>query len=182
MSRKIGVSYDDYEDLISREFARRVAHETQQCRTNRGTPVRPDGTAATAWWSFGRVCGATPDGRLSGEPFNDGSVSPPAGKDVKGPTAVLKSVAKVDPLITWNQLFNQSVTPDYLRGHNAKVFAQYLKTFGDLGIHHVQFTTVDREMLLDAQKHPEKYPTYRCGWRALQWRPPKRSRMRGWNI
>ncbi|RLB32745.1 MAG: hypothetical protein DRH20_14370 [Deltaproteobacteria bacterium] len=144
--------------------------------------MRPDGTAATAWWSFGRVCGATPDGRLSGDPFNDGSVSPPAGKDVKGPTAVLKSVAKVDPLITWNQLFNQSVPPDYLRGHNAKVFAQYLKTFGDLGIHHVQFTTVDREMLLDAQKHPEKYPTYRCGWRALQWRPPKRSRMRGWNI
>jgi len=110
------VSYDDYEDLISREFARRVAHETQQCRTNRGTPVRPDGTAATAWWSFGRVCGAMPDGRLSGDPFNDGSVSPPAGKDVKGPTAVLKSVAKVDPLITWNQLFNQSVPPDYLSG------------------------------------------------------------------
>jgi len=150
---------DDYVDLISRELARRISQETQRCRTNRGTPVIPDGTAATAWWSFGRICAATPDGRSAGDPFNDGSISPTAGKDRKGPTAVLKSVAKVDPLVSWNQLFNQSVMPDYLTGHNAQLFAQYLKTFGDLGIHHIQFTTVNREMLEDAQVNPGKYPT-----------------------
>ena len=150
---------DDYVDLISRELGRRFSEETQKCRTNRDTPVIADGTAATAWWSFGRICGATPDGRHAGDPFNDGSVSPTAGADHKGPTAVLKSVAKVDPLITCNQLFNQTVMPDYLKGHNAQLFAQYLKTFADLGIHHIQFTTVDRETLEDAQKHPGKYST-----------------------
>ena len=150
---------DDYVDLISRELARRFNEETRRCRTNRDTPVIPDGTAATAWWSFGRICGATPDGRLAGDPFNDGSVSPMAGRDQRGPTAVLKSVSKVDPLITWNQLFNQTVMPDHLKGNNAQLFAQYLKTFGDLGIHHIQFTTVNRDMLEDAQIHPEKHPT-----------------------
>jgi len=150
---------DDYVDLISRELGRRFSEETRKCRTNRDTPVIADGTAATAWWSFGRICGATPDGRHAGDPFNDGSVSPTAGADHKGPTAVLKSVAKVDPLITCNQLFNQTVMPDYLKGHNAQLFAQYLKTFADLGIHHIQFTTVDRETLEDAQKHPGKYST-----------------------
>jgi len=150
---------DDYVDLISRELARRFNEETRRCRTNRDTPVIPDGTAATAWWSFGRICGATPDGRLAGDPFNDGSVSPMAGRDQRGPTAVLKSVSKVDPLITWNQLFNQTVMPDHLKGNNAQLFAQYLKTFGDLGIHHIQFTTVSRDMLEDAQIHPEKHST-----------------------
>jgi len=61
-----------------------------------------------------------------------------AGMDRKGPTAVLKSVSKVDPLITWNQLFNQSFMPQYLVGRNAEIFAQYLKTYADLGIHHIQ--------------------------------------------
>lgn len=150
---------DDYVDLITRELGKKIADETMSCKTNRDTPVIPDGTASTAWWSFGRICPATPDGRKCSEAFNDGSISPMAGRDKKGPTAVLNSVAKVDPLISWNQLFNQSIMPDYLEGHNAELFAAYLKTFGDLGIHHIQFTSVNKDMLLDAQKNPEKHPT-----------------------
>lgn len=149
---------DDYVDLLSLEFASRISEETMKCKTNLGSSVVPDGTASTAWWSFGRVCAATADGRLAGDPFNDGTISPMTGRDKKGPTAVLKSVAKVDPMKTWNHLFNQTVVPEYLRGHNAELFAQYLKTFGDLGIHHIQFTTVGRDLLRDAQKHPENYP------------------------
>ncbi|MBU2644341.1 hypothetical protein KKI24_06495 [bacterium] len=150
---------DDYVDLISRELGKRFAEETMKCRTNLGSPVIPDGTASTAWWMFGRICPATPDGRTIGEAFNDGSVSPMASRDKKGPTAVLNSVAKVDPLISWNQLFNQSIMPQFLTGHNAELFAAYLKTFGDLGIHHIQFTSVGRDTLLDAQQNPDKYPT-----------------------
>jgi len=150
---------DDYADLTSSQVACRIEEETSKCKTNWGTSVHVDGTAATAWWSFGRVCGPTADGRMSGDPFNDGTISPMAGRDKKGPTAVLKSVAKVDPLKSWNQLFNQSFMPQYLVGHNAEVFAQYLKTFADMGIHHIQFSTVNRETLEDAQNHPEKYPT-----------------------
>jgi formate C-acetyltransferase len=150
---------DDYADLTSREVARRIEEETSKCKTNWDTSVHVDGTAATAWWSFGRVCCATPDGRMSGDPFNDGTISPMAGRDKKGPTAVLRSVAKVDPLKSWNHLFNQSFMPQFLVGHNAEAFAQYLKTFADMGIHHIQFSTVNRETLEDAQQHPEKYPT-----------------------
>jgi pyruvate formate-lyase/glycerol dehydratase family glycyl radical enzyme len=149
---------DDYVDLLSLEFAKRVSEETMKCKTNLGSPVIPDGTASTAWWSFGRVCAATADGRLAGDPFNDGTISPMTGRDKKGPTAVLKSVSKVDPMKTWNHLFNQTVVPEYLTGHNAELFAQYLKTFADLGIHHIQFTTVGRDLMHDAQKHPEAYP------------------------
>jgi len=79
---------DDTVDLISRELGRRFAEETMKCRTNLGTPVIPDGTASTAWWMFGRICPATPDGRMMGDAFNDGSISPMAGRDKKGPTAV----------------------------------------------------------------------------------------------
>jgi formate C-acetyltransferase len=150
---------DDYVDLVSREFGERITQETMKCKTTLGSPCVPDGTAATAWWSFGRVCGATPDGRVAGDAFNDGSISPMGGCDKKGPTAVLNSVAKVDPLTTWNHLLNQTIMPQYLSGPNAKKFGQYLKTSMDLGIHHIQFTTVDQEMLCDAQEHPEKYPT-----------------------
>lgn len=150
---------DDYVDLISRELGKRFADETMSCKTNLDSPVIPDGTASTAWWMFGRISPATPDGRTMCEAFNDGSISPMASRDKKGPTAVLNSVAKVDPMISWNQLFNQSIMPQYLTGHNAQLFAAYLKTFGDLGIHHVQFTSVDRDTLLDAQQNPEKYPT-----------------------
>ena len=65
----------------------------------------------------------------------------------------------MDPLDTCNQLFNQTIMPGYLSGHNAELFAQYLKTFADMGVHHIQFTTVDRDMLVDAQEHPENYPS-----------------------
>lgn len=148
---------DDYVDSITSELARRISEDVRKCKTNRGTPVTADGTAATGWWSLGRVCAATPDGRMAGEALHDGTISPMAGRDKKGPTAVLKSVSKIDPLITWNHLLNQSFMPQYLLNHNAELFAQYLKTFGDLGIHHIQFTTVGREILEDAQKYPEKY-------------------------
>ena len=59
--------------------------------------------------------------------------------------------------------------PQYLVGHNAELFAQYLKTWADLGIHHIQFSIVGRETLLDAQKHPEKYANLMvrvCGYSA----------------
>jgi formate C-acetyltransferase len=71
--------------------------------------------------------------------------------------------------MTWNHLFNQSFMPAYLAGHNAELFAQYLKTYGDLKIHHIQFSVVSRETLVDAQMNPEKYATLTvrvCGFSA----------------
>ncbi len=148
---------DDYVDLISRNLGKMIMTETMKCKTNLGTPCIPDGTVASAFWFLGKGCESTPDGRKARETLHDGSVSPVGGRDKKGPTAVLNSVSKVDPLISWNHLLNQSFMPQYLKGHNADAFAQYLKTWADLGIHHIQFNAVGREVLEDAQNNPEKY-------------------------
>ncbi|MFX0005542.1 MAG: pyruvate formate lyase family protein [Candidatus Hermodarchaeota archaeon] len=148
---------DDYVDSISRRLGKMIMEETMKCKTNLGTPCIPDGTVASAFWFLGKGCEATPDGRKARETLHDGSISPVGGRDKKGPTAVLKSVSKVDPLISWNHLLNQSFMPQYLKGHNAEVFAQYLKTWADLGIHHIQFNAVGKEVLEDAQQNPEKY-------------------------
>lgn len=160
---------DDYVDLISREVGKRLTEEARNCKTYLGDPLYIDGTVASAFWLHGNTCPATPDGRKDRETFHDGSVSPVGGRDRKGPTAVLRSVSKVDPLVTWNHLFNQSFMPQYLSGHNAEVFAQYLKTYGDMGVHHIQFSIVDRDTLEDAQAHPEKHTDLMvrvCGYSA----------------
>jgi len=148
---------DDYVDSISSEIGKRITIETMKCKTNYGTPCIPDGTVASAFWFLGKGCEATPDGRKARETLHDGSISPVQGRDQKGPTAVLNSVSKVDPVSSWNHLLNQSFMPQYLKGHNAEVFAQYLKTWADLGIHHIQFNAVGKEILEEAQKNPEKY-------------------------
>ena len=116
------------------------------------------------------TCLATPDGRKNGDTFHDGSISPMGGKDQNGPTAAIRSVAKVNPLQTFNPLFNQSFMPEYLTGRNAKTFAQYLKTCTDLGLHHIQFSVVDKETLQDAQSHPEDHTNLMvrvCGYSAF---------------
>jgi NADH-quinone oxidoreductase subunit N len=71
-----------------------------------------------------------------------------------GPTAVLASCAKIKPL---NQLLNQKFLPQFLEGENKNQFINYLRTWCDLGVPHIQFNVVDRATLLDAQKHPEKH-------------------------
>lgn len=81
-----------------------------------------------------------------------------AGMDTQGPTAILKSLSKIDPQRAHDLLLNQRFMPQYLEGENKKLFAQYLKTWHDLGVYHVQFNVVNRDDLLDAQAHPERYP------------------------
>jgi formate C-acetyltransferase len=100
---------------------------------------------------------ATPDGRKAKEPLHDGSVSPVQGQDKKGPSAVLNSVGKIDPLLSCNHLFNQRFAPQFMEGENREIFTQYLKTWSDLGIHHIQFNVIDPKTLRDAQQHPEKH-------------------------
>jgi pyruvate-formate lyase len=89
--------------------------------------------------------------------FSDGTVSPAPGTDKKGPTAVLNSVAKIDPMLTFNHLFNQRWEPEFLKGDNRSKFVAYLRTFVNKGIHHVQGNVIDDAVLRDAQVHPENY-------------------------
>ncbi|MFH1623837.1 MAG: pyruvate formate lyase family protein, partial [Pseudomonadota bacterium] len=118
---------DDYVDLIARDLYYRIAEETKKYKTYHGTPAFIDGSIASAPYSFAIGTWATPDGRRAGDAFHDGTISPETGMDTRGPTAALKSIAKVDPLKSWNHLYNQSFTGQFLRGENAAIFADYLK-------------------------------------------------------
>ena len=116
-----------------------------------------DGSIAGSHYSSGRSTWALPDGKREGriEPYADGTISPAAGTDRKGPTAVIKSMGKVDP--PYSQTANQKFLPQFLEGDNKEKFAAYLRTWAELGGWHIQFNVVDRETLLDAQMHPEKH-------------------------
>jgi formate C-acetyltransferase len=106
---------------------------------------------------FGSVVGATPDGRASGQPLSEG-VSPVQGADQAGPTAVLKSAAKIDHLRTGGTLLNQKFTPDFLADDGGLEKVMHLvRSYFSMDGHHVQFNVVTVETLREAQRHPEKY-------------------------
>ncbi len=148
---------DDYVDQIAVEVHHRTGRELGKFITYPGVPATWDGSVVVSSYTFAHDTGATPDGRMDGEAFHDGTISPAQGQDVRGPTAVLRSVSKIDPLLSCNHLLNQRWTPQFLEGKNRETFANYLKTWADLGIHHVQFNVINKERLLDAQKYPEKH-------------------------
>jgi pyruvate formate-lyase/glycerol dehydratase family glycyl radical enzyme len=106
---------------------------------------------------FGRVVGATPDGRLAGEPLSEG-ISPVQGMDRRGPTAVMNSALKIDHLKTGGTLLNQKFTPDFFRDERSiRKLTQLIRGYFRRDGHHVQFNVVSAATLRDAQKHPEKY-------------------------
>jgi pyruvate formate-lyase/glycerol dehydratase family glycyl radical enzyme len=106
---------------------------------------------------FGSVTGATPDGRLAGTPLSEG-VSPVQGADHKGPTAVIRSVAKMDHVRTGGTLLNQKFTPQVLATDDGlDKLVQLIRTYFRLDGHHIQFNVVDAATLRQAQLHPEQY-------------------------
>ena len=106
---------------------------------------------------FGSVCGATPDGRRAWTPLSEG-ISPVQGADRKGPTAVLKSAAKMDHARTGGTLLNQKFTPQLLKDEaGLDMLVQLVRTYFKLDGHHIQFNVVDADTLRAAQLHPEQY-------------------------
>jgi formate C-acetyltransferase len=106
---------------------------------------------------FGSVIGATPDGRQAGTPLSEG-ISPVQGADRRGPTAVLRSAAKMDHALTGGTLLNQKFTPQIL-GDDAGLtkLVQLIRTYFKLDGHHIQFNVVDADTLRAAQHKPEQY-------------------------
>jgi trans-4-hydroxy-L-proline dehydratase len=106
---------------------------------------------------FGKVTGATADGRRAGEPLSEG-ISPVQGMDRLGPTAVIRSAAKMDHLRTGGTLLNLKFTPQILADDEGVTqFAHLVRSYFKLDGHHVQFNVVDAATLRDAQRHPEQY-------------------------
>lgn len=149
---------DDYVDLLARDSIIRSTEVMQSFKNIYGGHFLLDGTSGSRYWDYSGLTGATPDGRKDRDVFNDGTISPTVGTDKQGPTAVLKSVGKVDHVRSFNHLFNQKLAPQFLTEEYQDTFAAYLKTWADLGIHHIQFNVIDKQILQDAQKHPDKYP------------------------
>jgi formate C-acetyltransferase len=106
---------------------------------------------------FGRMTGASADGRKAGQPLSEG-VSPVQGADRKGPTAVIKSVSKMDHIRTGGTLLNQKFTPQILADEGGlRNLGHLVRSYFKLNGHHIQFNVVSAATLRDAQKHPENY-------------------------
>lgn len=152
---------DDYVDDIFNYISLKVQEIfLRKCDPFTGRQPRLARPAAASHVPFGEVVGALPNGRKAGTPINDAALSPMAGADVKGPTAVINSATKVNHAweeqggITLNMKFSRPLLET--RENLAKVLA-LIKTFFDRGGWHIQFNIVSAEDLLDARKHPEKW-------------------------
>jgi formate C-acetyltransferase len=106
---------------------------------------------------FGKMLGASANGRFAGMPESDGT-SPSHGADRRGPTAVVKSLAKMDQFKSGGTLLNQKFLPSVLAGEEGLgKLAALIRTYFRLDGHHIQFNVVDAETLRDAQEHPDNY-------------------------
>jgi formate C-acetyltransferase len=106
---------------------------------------------------FGSVCGATPNGRFAHFAISDGT-SPAHGSDSHGPTAVIKSLGKLDQTKSGGTLLNMRFVPALLRREeDQKKLASLIRTYFKFGGHHIQFNIVDTATLHDAQQHPDEY-------------------------
>lgn len=106
---------------------------------------------------FGKVMGATPNGRLAGRSISDGT-SPSHGADTHGPSAVIKSLSKLDQIKSGGTLLNLRFLPSLLkRDEDIAKLAHLIRSYFSLGGHHVQFNIVDTATLYAAQENPEDY-------------------------
>ena len=145
-------------DYFAREVAYTYTKPLQKYNNPRGGKFQAGLYPVSANVPLGGQTGATPDGRYAHTPVADG-VSPSAGKDVKGPTAAATSVSRLDHFIVSNgTLFNQKFHPSALSGREGlEKFVALIRGYFDQKGMHMQFNVVDRQTLLDAQEHPEKY-------------------------
>jgi formate C-acetyltransferase len=126
-------------------------------KTTKGGEYHIDMLPTTCHIYFGSVTAATPDGRRAWSPLSEG-ISPVQGADRRGPTAVLKSAAKMDHTRTGGTLLNQKFTPSLLADDaGLDALVQLVRSYFRLGGHHIQFNVVDAATLRKAQKNPEQY-------------------------
>ncbi|WP_395313452.1 formate C-acetyltransferase [Enterobacter sp. ECC-219] len=155
---KYGNDIDDV-DNISAELLRHYCKEVEKYRNPRGGQFTPGSYTVSAHVPLGAVVGATPDGRFAGEQLADGGLSPMLGQDMQGPTAVLKSVSKLDNYLLSNgTLLNVKFTPATLEGDTGlQKLADFLRAFTQLKLQHIQFNVVNAETLREAQRRPQDF-------------------------
>ena len=149
---------DPYVDGIYREMMQFIAKNVQTWPDARGGTYSFNVHSQTVNVSHGAVCGATPDGRRAGEAFCD-NASPMMGRDMKGPTATVKSVASMGQASFHDgALFNLRFDPKGVQGEKGLASIEgVIKTYFQNGGEHIQINVVDDETLRAAQRTPEKY-------------------------
>lgn len=149
---------DDYADSIAVQVYNDLFH------TIDGKPnIKPGGKyhmnmlSTTCHVYFGKVLGASPNGRLAGKSISDGT-SPSHGADTHGPSAVIKSLSKLDQTKSGGTLLNQRFLPSLVKkDEDVKKLGHLIRSYFTLGGHHIQFNIVDTATLLAAQACPEDY-------------------------
>ncbi len=148
---------DGYADDLAVLTQQIFCGEVEKHRDLQGARYWVDLLPTTAHIALGETTGATPDGRRARTPLSEG-VSPVQGHDRRGPTAVARSIAKLDHARTNGTLLNMKVSPDCLKtDSDLHKLAALIRGYFDQGGHHVQFNIVDRAVLEDAMANPEKY-------------------------
>jgi formate C-acetyltransferase len=153
---KYGNDDDDADQVLTEVFE--AYHTAVTGKPNaRGGVYRINLLPTTCHVYFGEITGALPDGRKAAMPFSEG-ISPVQGADHCGPTAVLKSAAKMDHLKTGGTLLNQKFLPDFLKSDKGITsLVALIRSYFKMDGHHIQFNVVDKATLQKAQQHPENY-------------------------
>ena len=148
---------DDYVDSLAHDIVEMFADELEKHHNERGVPYAANMIPTTTHIWFGDLTGATPDGRRSQTPQSEG-ISPVQGMDRQGPTAVIRSMSRLDHARCSGTLLNMKFHPSALSGDQGlQKFSQLIRTYFKLGGHHMQFNVLSSETLLAAQQHPEEY-------------------------
>lgn len=149
----------EWVDLIGLKWVKYLKEKLDGYTNYRGGKYTVGLYTVSAHVPMGSHVGATPDGRYSKTPLADGGLSAMYGRDTEGPTALLKSVSRIDSSLAGNgTLLNMKFSPEFFKNEDGlEKFIALLKGFMALKINHVQFNVINKEDLLAAQKNPENY-------------------------
>jgi len=148
---------DDYADSIAQRVYLDLFEAIDGKPNTKGGVFHLNMLSTTCHIYFGKVLGATPNGRLAYKSISDGT-SPSHGCDTNGPSAVMRSLSKIDHTLSGGTLLNQRFLPSLLkREKDIQKLGQLVRTYFKMGGHHIQFNIVDTATLYAAQKNPEDY-------------------------
>ena len=148
---------DEYADSIAVTVYNDLQKAIEGHPNTRGGKTYMNMLSTTCHNYFGSVCGASANGRFAHFAVSDGT-SPAHGDDTHGPTAVIRSLGKLDQTQCGGTLLNVRFLPALLkRDVDIEKFGQLIREYFKLGGHHIQFNIVDTDTLLEAQKDPDRF-------------------------
>jgi pyruvate-formate lyase len=148
---------DDYADTIMQRVYGSLFEAIDGKPNTKNTSYHLNMLSTTCHIYFGKKLGASANGRMAAMPISDGT-SPSHGADRKGPTAVIKSLGKMDQIKSGGTLLNQRFLPDVVEGEGGiEKLAHLIRAYFRLNGHHIQFNIIDSQTLRNAQAAPDEY-------------------------